>query len=596
MKSINNDRNQGFRFLTPQALWALVLSLLVGFVALPGLTQSALAVGTASMSPSPTTAKVGTAKSQVETYTSTVVTDPLYIEVVSGSQFGLTLETLTATTALLSGTPSKPGTLFFTVVGYDNSTSDTATLEVDVTCPSKIDVDSATANVCLTTGTVVSLGDEGFSPTDTSTPISPHAADPHQIYNGQADSCAQCHRTHADSTQNLIRQNTLSRSVECMACHDGTGASTDVHTEYSETATGGAVNDPITRSFYTHDAVAVATGHIPAATDEDGSSYAVNEFGGVSNRHSDCVDCHNPHATALSPAAMQFIETGTARGWLISGALRSASAADPSRDLASAFIDYASTTTNFEYQLCLKCHSRFTMLGANIDGRPSLDYLDKSGEIDTDTAVNGSFHPITRAGTNQSETMTASLTGKSDFKLWKFAVTDTVRCSNCHAAGAKAEGPGQVLAPHSSPNRGILIAPYRDRNLLPETATVDLGRFALCFTCHTDVPFKSQTISGTNYRYHYVHIAEVNGGGTNSGSIDDPGAGKGHALCAECHFRLHSTKNAVAGQAIDGSRLVNFSPNVEPVNGVLKWTPRNGSTPGTCTLKCHGATHRGTAY
>lgn len=75
------------------------------------------------------------------------------------------------------------------------------------------------------------------------------------------------------------------------------------------------------------------------------------------------------------------------------------------------------------------------------------------------------------------------------------------------------------------------------------------------------------------------------------------GAGQNNALCAECHFRSHSTSDAVPGQKLDGAALVSFSPNVEAsvrVGGVPTFvgTDRGGS----CTLKCHGKEHQGTVY
>lgn len=598
--------------MSPRAIWIAVSS-----VFLAALTSTPLFLApanAASVSGASTTATVGVSVSRNYGYTSVTVPVPTSLEVIpSAIKGGMTLETTTLTTLHLSGTPTAPATYVFTIVGADETATDTATLSVVVSCPDLRDVDSATADICLPNFTPRVLGSQGAAPNDAVTAVTPRVGDPHIAYNTQADGCAGCHRTHGDSRETFVIQNTVSHSVECLACHDGTGATTNVHAEYSDTATSSAVNDPTTRSYYKHDALAVATGHVAAAVDDEGGSLAVNEFQGVSNRHSDCVDCHNPHATALNPISGQQVnETGTVSGWSISGALQSVSVANMQAGFASAFVSHATTgytgfsngetitvAANLEYQLCMKCHSSFTQLTQADPLNPTMrshDWLDKASETDPDAAANKSFHPVSRPGTNQTDTMTASLTGTSAFKLWKFGTTDTVRCTSCHANGAVMAGAGQQLPPHASANRGLLIAPYRDRNLLPETATVDLGRFALCFTCHTDVPFRNQTSSGTSFRYHFVHIAEVNGDGTNSGSIDDPGAGRGHALCSECHFRLHSTKNAVGAQDITGTRLVNFSPNVEAVNGVLQWTPRSGSTAGTCTLKCHGATHRGTAY
>ena len=83
--------------------------------------------------------------------------------------------------------------------------------------------------------------------------------------------------------------------------------------------------------------------------------------------------------------------------------------------------------------------------------------------------------------------------------------------------------------------------------------------------------------------------------GTN---IDTPGAGQGLAICAECHFRSHSTTFKVGAQDVDGSRLVNFAPDVQPyplVGGKISWTA-NPAGGGSCTLTCHGQPHDNLSY
>jgi hypothetical protein len=420
---------------------------------------------------------------------------------------------------------------------------------------------------------------------------------PHGSYSTTSDQCGTCHRMHGDGRESFTNLTPTSHAVDCLSCHDGTGALSNVSTEYSAVATP---NVPSTRSYYTHDALAVNTGHLAASSDEEGGSLAAEEFAGVSNRHSDCVDCHNPHASLTTPISTEAHTAGASTGWLISGALQSVSVVT----VSGTFVGHATTTENHEYALCLKCHSAYTTLGAPIAGRPSLDWLDKAAEINPATPGNNSMHPIMAMGTNHTETMTANLAGTSAYKRWTFSDSDTVRCTNCHANSAGTGTAGQGMPTHASPNRGILILPYQDRVLLSSSDTATTSRFALCFACHSDVPFKSAS-SGqkTAFDLHYAHMASYKGNGTpRSGSvtIDTADAGNGFPLCAECHFRLHSTKNAFnvkapgnpSGQDITGTRLVNFAPNVTAsASGVLNWTPRVGSFAGSCELTCHGFDH-----
>lgn len=99
----------------------------------------------------------------------------------------------------------------------------------------------------------------------------------------------------------------------------------------------------------------------------------------------------------------------------------------------------------------------------------------------------------------------------------------------------------------------------------------------------------------TNFSWHGFHIQTIAGIGTGGTDIDVPGAGRGDALCAECHFRVHGTALATGDQA-QLPRLVNFAPNVRPVGGEFRFTPAGPGTLGYCTLECHNKTHRNYGY
>lgn len=419
---------------------------------------------------------------------------------------------------------------------------------------------------------------------------------PHGPYSVASDQCATCHRTHADSHETFNNITPTSHSVDCLVCHDGTGASTNVSAEY--VAAGVAVNVPSTRSYYTHDAKAVSTGHIAAASDVDGNSIAANEFGGVSNRHSDCVDCHNPHAASTVARPVQRLVAGSFTGWSASGDLQMVSVVSRISG-TNVFVPGASTSTNFEYELCLKCHSGFTVLGSNT-GQPSSRYwLDKAQEIDSTTVGNTSFHPIRSKGTNATTIMRANLADTtSTMHKWTFTETSTVRCTNCHSS--KADTSTALSQPvHATPNRGMLLAKYEDRTLSAANDGFVAANFALCFACHSTEPFTNANSAKTAFGRHLLHVANLQNKGSGAGGIDTPKAGVGNALCAECHFRIHSTKytNTTPAQQLTGGRLVNFSPNVETATGTtIIWngTPAAGSR--TCTLRCHGFSHNAERY
>lgn len=452
------------------------------------------------------------------------------------------------------------------------------------------------------------------------TPLSAVVADDqiHGLYSMKTDKCGICHRTHTAKAPNLLpnlvpngsQTNLGSQSTLCLACHDGNGAKPNVGVQYGLTR---PANDPVKREYYSHDAV----GAIPSTPQHTQSQ--LNEFGSVDgavaplNRHSECADCHNAHQATASTTRDTTPNTD-GLGWDASGRLTGVSGVSVENSTAPGasptsytFLDGVAKPITREYQLCFKCHSGFTTLTSNVDviDKPSKYALDKAVEFNP---ANLSFHPVEAAGKNQTLKMDLSLKGSSSYKLWEFTKTSTIRCLNCHAssdtsgpnppltvADPALPQPGSALVPHTSVNRGILLRPYRDRVLKSAAEGYSAKDFALCYTCHGEAPFANAegpaSIEATNFPYHGLHLNGIGNYGPGGTDIDKAGDGKGNAVCAECHFRIHSTTNKVP-QTIDGSRLVNFAPNVEPKRLTAAPTWRStGTGSGTCSITCHGYSH-----
>jgi predicted CXXCH cytochrome family protein len=433
----------------------------------------------------------------------------------------------------------------------------------------------------------------------------PSPSDIHGPYSMTTSACAVCHRIHTAQAPSLLIKG--SQSTLCFLCHNGTGASTNVQAQYA--APLPPVNVPAKGEYYTHDAL------VPSTNTES----ALNEFGGVSNRKSQCSNCHNPHeATTGDSTQKTDPTTNKAVGWTAPGQLAGVSGVsvvNGAADVAPtyAYLDGAASPITLEYQLCFKCHSGFTKLLPSNPDAPSRDALDTGTEFNP---ANASFHPIEAAGTNGTAKMNDSLagagtTGSSPYKLWNFSTTSTIRCLNCHANGTTpdataAVSPGVDLSDHTSSNRGILLRPYQDRVLKSAGEPYSAGNFALCLVCHAEAPFDNAASPGnavaTNFPLHGEHLSGVAmmkaGDATKGTNIDAAGAGQGLAICAECHFRSHSTTFKVGSQAVTGSRLVNFAPDVTPypaVNGTISWTTGVAGG-GSCTLTCHGKGHDNLSY
>jgi predicted CXXCH cytochrome family protein len=387
------------------------------------------------------------------------------------------------------------------------------------------------------------------------------------VYDLAADSCAACHRAHAAAGSMLTASAT--ELGLCGSCHNGTDLP-DIATAFASVPD----NNELTRSYYKHEAADL------------------------------CAECHNPHDSNDLPGLE------TAQGWTASGRTYGSSGASVTNGGGGPTYQLVSRVT-LEYQLCFKCHSGADSTPPSNDGQPpSRQLLDAGIEFNP---ANLSYHPIESAGTNQTAALANSLSqdGTSPYKLWAFETTSTIRCVNCHsdariATAALAAGDTVLasadLPAHASPERGILLASYRDRLLKGATDAYSAADFALCYLCHAEAPFVDKTgaiRSDTNFRYHGIHLSNPStmlDRGFPGTDIDTAGYGSGYAICAECHFRIHSSALPADGRG-QSLRLVNFAPNVTaPTGGTLSWQVKTDLAPGTCTLKCHGAPHLDKEY
>jgi len=399
-------------------------------------------------------------------------------------------------------------------------------------------------------------------------PASADSPSPHTAGGVTTDTCASCHRSHTAQASEFL--NSSLEAGLCLSCHDGTGADSNVAVAYNDASV--PPDDPATGTYYAH-RLDLGPVHTSSKT---------NEFAGVLNRHSACGDCHNPHSVSISSAV------STPYGWTPSGATANISGVSVSLLWQESI--------SFEYELCLKCHSRYTaLLQSSV---PTANMTDKAAELSTAAA---SYHPVAGPGKNTTEAMQNSLNGGS---LWQLNASSTIRCTQCHGNYRLIGDPPvpinppeySRLAPHASRYAGILIANYRSRDLKAPGEPYSAGDFALCYLCHSEVPFSAageEPRADTNFPYHSMHLTNIAGAGI-TGTINDSGAGQGNGLCAECHFELHSTLLAPWSENRANSRGVNFAPNVQPRQGEAAPVWNAGSR--TCALVCHGTDHDSLGY
>ena len=407
-----------------------------------------------------------------------------------------------------------------------------------------------------------------------SDPVHGPLADP-----ANADTCALCHRTHSAKQSGFLGSSGVTQTALCFSCHNGTGGGPNIQAQYA--AAPANAETATSRTYFSHD-VAATKAHQGAIIDEDGGERLVDEFGGVLNRHAECSDCHNPHASYIDPPTTN-VSTLAPAGWTASGLNYATTGVEADYagvtaggSPAFSLLDGVVQPLTAEYQLCFKCHSSYTQLPSNAGMNATSQINDQAVEFNP---ANPSFHPVTKQGTNQTAAMKNSLLHASGPKLlWNFKSTDTIRCTSCHAEPTVSNskgGAGQASAPHASFNKFILLRRYEAA--ADGTSAVSGSDYDLCFGCHSQGPFTNEGSADTNWGDHFKHVGESD------------------LRCAECHGDIHST-TTTAG-TVGNTRLMQFSANARAYRaGTPLWAPvitggvQNG---GSCALVCHGKTHTG---
>ena len=330
-----------------------------------------------------------------------------------------------------------------------------------------------------------------------------------------ANACESCHRPHSAPFKKWL-QNAATEEGNCYPCHNGNVAAKNVQTEFSKA--------------YLHN-VALTTGAHDAA-----------EAALVNNRHVECQDCHNPHASNAS--------AGTLPGSLI----------------GVKGIDITGVPVNpaqFEYQICFRCH-------ADSGGTMTTQHTARQiAQINTRlefATSNPSFHPVAGPGVN---TNVPSLIAP-----WRIA--SVMKCGDCHnnntgpgAGGTEANGP------HASIYPTLLERQYVTIDNTPESP----ANYALCYKCHNRTRFITSTDTpspfGTDVG-HQKHVVEM------------------RSPCNVCHdpHGVSSTQ----GNPANNSKLINFDISVvRPINGRLQFISTS-TNHGTCYLICHGEPHNPRSY
>lgn len=222
------------------------------------------------------------------------------------------------------------------------------------------------------------------------------------------NACENCHNPH-NAGNELRLMNALSEEQNCLSCHNGNVASSNILTQLAK---------PYLHNVYGYN------------LDHDAAEDPL-----VLSMHVECEDCHNPHAVndnpATAPAASGFLAG-------VRGINQAGNPVDP--------IQYA-------YELCYRCHADSPSKPASHTNRQTPQ---NNVRLEFDPA-NPSHHGVNSAGTNPNvPSLIPPLTELS-----------IIYCTDCHGS----DGSGSPSGPHGSIFQSQLKYRYQTEDYTVESAS-----------------------------------------------------------------------------------------------------------------------------
>ncbi|PKM80988.1 MAG: hypothetical protein CVU89_11625 [Firmicutes bacterium HGW-Firmicutes-14] len=302
-------------------------------------------------------------------------------------------------------------------------------------------------------------------------------------------------------------------------------------------------------------------------------------------RHAECFDCHDIHSAAAERPGVDYTETGIL-GWVTGVEINDWNGA--------VWSNWSSTTPDWdlqglepgvakEYQLCLKCHSKFSY---NLD-----TFQDSTGSAPFNTPSSSGYYTGTFRQTdvakdfNPANPAYHAVIGETkvpqfvyngnDIYYGKFAGGWTgdlrLRCTDCHAMEGRR-------GPHGSNNRFILKKPWvTDKNAANTTGKAGTEGH-LCFDCHDYAFYTGADTGSIAVRSQFSGLSEpYNDHGVHGGG------------CASCHGGLpHGWKYTDSGGG--GVAMFKASDPLPYSEGISNnaYFRSNGGVPGTWVCaNCH---------
>lgn len=376
--------------------------------------------------------------------------------------------------------------------------------------------------------------------------------------------CVQCHTPHGagDNLGTFTHLTVRREEGACYLCHAAATAppgALDIETEAAKPFAHQVADYRMQHDDWT-ESNPVAVNPNPA-------------FSGA-GRHVECTDCHNPHfqKAAARPTASSNIGGILLGAWGIKPTFSGTAWSAPTAYQVQRFAD---TATNYEYYLCLKCHSDWAW-GA-------VAPLSANGTPETSTALeispaNPAYHNLTgqaAVAVPTDDVVFGTATPPAYLAPW--GPNSAMACSDCHATDTAT---GSPRGPHGSSFDFMLRKRFKAvAGAIDNTGTAGT-RNDLCFTCHNWSTYGAgATGSATNFSK-----------GTDNLHAKHADA---RAACFMCHAAVphgFKRKHLIVYASDDAPYYLG-----DPINyaarqgGIQAYAPANGGgyTINNCKTGCH---------
>ncbi len=319
------------------------------------------------------------------------------------------------------------------------------------------------------------------------------------------NACASCHNNHnSGATTRLLKYQVEENN--CLDCHNGNVASKNIQAEFSKT---------YKHNIYNYEGV-----------------HDENESNSVNNKHVECADCHNAHATNNSTAIAPNVKGFNAGTKGINQ------------------IGVAINEVSYEYEICYRCHADNPATPSSTTRQISQNNV----RLEFATG-NPSYHAVSTTGIN---TNVPSL-------IAPYTTNSKIYCSDCHSSN----GTNAPAGPHGSIYPQILKLQYVKTDNTMESSS----NYALCYSCHS----RTSILSDASFKEHDKHIRSEK------------------TTCNTCHDP-HGINSTQGNSTNNSNLInFNTSIVSASSSGILKFEDQ-GIYKGRCYLTCHGKNHNPLNY